>query len=306
MLRVTPTTAAAPDLLSQLRHALPIDRGAHGRAPRPADFGIQNCTRPQELQAVPFHQPALLLVMAGRKEIVMSTHTVVARAGELLLIPPDSTVWLGKYPDGPANDYQGLGVRFTPPALSHFRQIYGAQLDAWDIAPRWQARAPDSVVATLLQWLEWRRQYPQDRQLEQHRQVELLLLLARQGLAGNILLGEHPNWRQRVLQLVSMDPARNWQMRHVCAKLAVSESSLRRHLRDENSSFREILEEMRLAAGLTLLQETFWSIGRVAEAVGYQSQSRFGERFKTRFGVTPSELRRTHAGDSGETLAVDG
>ena len=44
---------------------------------------------------------------------------------------------------------------------------------------------------------------------------------------------------------------------------------------------------------LTLVQESPWSIGRIADAVGYRSQSRFGERFKLRFGMTPSALRLT-------------
>ncbi|MFV2058954.1 MAG: helix-turn-helix transcriptional regulator, partial [Thiohalomonadales bacterium] len=78
-----------------------------------------------------------------------------------------------------------------------------------------------------------------------------------------------------------------------CSRLGVSESSLRRKLQSEQTGFRELLEEARLSHGLYLLLETVHPIGQVADAVGYQSQSRFGERFKRRFGMTPTELRRT-------------
>lgn len=49
-----------------------------------------------------------------------------------------------------------------------------------------------------------------------------------------------------------------------------------------------------------------WDTTPQWQAVGYQSQSRFGERFKRRFGLTPSALRRTRMNDPGESLTVPG
>lgn len=51
-----------------------------------------------------------------------------------------------------------------------------------------------------------------------------------------------------------------------------------------------------------LLQETQWFVLHIAEAVGNQSLSRFGESFKCRFGLTPTELRQMHLTNSGESL----
>jgi transcriptional regulator GlxA family with amidase domain len=48
-----------------------------------------------------------------------------------------------------------------------------------------------------------------------------------------------------------------------------------------------------MVAALALLQETFWPVGQVAAAVGYISHSRFSERFKRRFGLSPTELKKT-------------
>jgi AraC-like DNA-binding protein len=51
--------------------------------------------------------------------------------------------------------------------------------------------------------------------------------------------------------------------------------------------------DKKLGLGLHLLQTTLHSIVLIAEKCGYQSQSRFTDRFKGRFGLTPSELRKT-------------
>ena len=42
---------------------------------------------------------------------------------------------------------------------------------------------------------------------------------------------------------------------------------------------------------MQLLQSTDLSILRIAEAVGYKSQSRFAARFRARFGFAPSAIR---------------
>jgi len=89
-----------------------------------------------------------------------------------------------------------------------------------------------------------------------------------------------------------MDPSKDWRCAEVCKKIGMSETVLRRKLLVEETGFRELLEEMRLMTSLRLVQETKWTILRVADAVGYKSQSRFTERFKLRFGMTPTELRR--------------
>jgi AraC-like DNA-binding protein len=73
----------------------------------------------------------------------------------------------------------------------------------------------------------------------------------------------------------------------------MSESTLRRKLKLEGTSVQEVKDQARLGLGLHLLQTTRQPISLVAEKCGYLSQSRFTDRFKKRFGLTPSELRKT-------------
>ena len=208
-------------------------------------------------------------------------------------MPPDTTIGIGNFPDKEEQIYLGLAFRFDQNALKSFRLIYGSSLESWDSSPKWHAKAPSSIVTALYQIVDLSFRNPVGSQLVQHRQIELLLLLSQEGLIGNILLGEHPSWKQRVSQLLIIEPARSWQFKDVCERLGISESSLRRRLQFEETSFRELLGEARLSHGLSLLLESTQSIGQIAYAVGYQSQSRFGEHFKRRFGMTPTDIRRT-------------
>jgi AraC-like DNA-binding protein len=235
----------------------------------------------------------MLLVVNGHKQIRVHQRSLSLDAGDILLVPAGASLWMGNFPDNQDSHYLALGFRFDQAAIRHFQQIYGASLQPEDLPAQWQARVPVSIVVALEQLLAGERLFTAGEQVLQHRQVELLLILAQAGLAGNILLAEHPSWKLRVSQLLLMDPSKSWQLRDVCPRLGVSESSLRRKLQEEQTGFREVLEEIRLASALAMLLESMLSIGQIAEAVGYQSQSRFGERFKRHFGMTPTELRRT-------------
>lgn len=294
------------DMLKTLREALKSDPYRDQEKSPFHGLGIYHCHKLQKLRAVPMLQPMIMLVVTGHKEITVDEKTFSVHSGELFIAPPDTTLLIKNNPDPRLNDYQALGLPFSLETLDHFRQVYGADLEHWDTRPKWHEKAPETILVALCQWFYFCRDYALDAQLVRHRQVEILLLLAQAGLAGNLLFNVLPSWKQRVSKLIAMHPAKAWQVQDICARLGVSESVLRRHLQEEKSTFREILEEVRLALGLSLVMETFKSIGDVADAVGYQSQSRFGERFKRRFGLSPSELRRTRMPDGGETLAVSG
>lgn len=256
-------------------------------------LGIQSCFKPQTISNVVFSKPALLLVVSGSKEISLPNKRYVAKSGEFLIVPADTEFWISKYPDEATGIYQGLGFRFDMETIREFQKSFGQAIESCCLEPYWHAPASEALLEWAAQWLEWSQKYTVSIQIQRHRLVELLLLFAQEGFAGNILVNRSASWRQRVSQMFSVDPARAWRCQAVCKTLGVSESAMRRRLQAEGASFRELLEEVRLMSGLKLVQETRMTICQVADAVGYQSQSRFAERFKERFGVTPTTLRRS-------------
>lgn len=265
--------------------------GDASRAPL-GGVGIFHSHSAQSIRDVPIHQPLMVLVAGGRKVIALGQRSLEVQPGELLLVPGGSTVEIGNLPGEQGEDYLGIAIAFSEQSVAQFKRDYGAE-HVDDTAPRWSAPAPEGLVTSMAHWVEWCMRHPADTSLAQHRQVEFLLLLAQAGLAGNLLLNRETAWRSRVAQLLSIDPARDWNVGDLCRRLGIGESTLRRHLQSEGVSFRQVLEETRMVAGLALLQETFWSVGAVAEAVGYQSHSSFSDRFKRRFGLSPAELKRS-------------
>jgi AraC-like DNA-binding protein len=265
--------------------------------------GIFHCQRPQALRNVPIHQPIAVLVVSGHKIIALGERRIEILPGELLLLPGGCTVEVGNHPGHREEHYLGLAMAFSQTSIEQFRRSYGTVIPP-GTQPQWRAPAPMDMVAAMAQWVEWCMHHPVDPTLAKHRQVEILMLLTRAGVAGNLLIDREASWRERVAQIITPDPARDWSAGEVCRHLGVGESTLRRHLKEEGVGFRQLLQECRMVAALALLQETFWPVGQVAEAVGYQSHSRFSERFKGRFGLSPVELKKTRESDWEQKSSV--
>ncbi|WP_430460050.1 helix-turn-helix transcriptional regulator [Thalassolituus sp. LLYu03] len=238
--------------------------------------------QPQNLRRVPFAQCTLMLVLNGEKQLHRHDTTRLL-PGRMLLVPAGAEITFTNQPvDGrylawvvpfDASDLQGLN---PGPVEREVRDF-----------------AADPLLLTLMrQWLELGADFHQDADNLARRRAELVQRLRALGFAASLRSGLIRQMSTRLQQLLSRDLSRDWQLADVCQALAVSESSLRRKLDDEHTGFRELLSELRLGQGLNLLQTTHHTIQQVADACGYRSASRFSERFRERFGTSPSELRQ--------------
>ena len=78
----------------------------------------------------------------------------------------------------------------------------------------------------------------------------------------------------------------------VCREFEISERYACKLFKEQvGQTFRRRLNAYRIAYGKELLQTTTLSVGRVAAACGFKSQSRFGEVFRRLEGVTPRGSR---------------
>ncbi len=79
---------------------------------------------------------------------------------------------------------------------------------------------------------------------------------------------------------------------------------MRRHLRLEGHSFREILAVERMSAARTMLMEGRSNVSEAASIGGYASLSHFAKRFKQIYGYLPSRIEQviaqTHRTQSGQ------
>jgi AraC-like DNA-binding protein len=77
----------------------------------------------------------------------------------------------------------------------------------------------------------------------------------------------------------------------VASGLGMSARTLRRRLREEQTSYREILDEVRSALADELLQRGSTSVAEVADQLGYADTSSFVHAFKRMVGTTPGRAR---------------
>ena len=271
-------------------------------------MGVFHCHQRQSLRAVPIHQPSLILVLCGEKHLHHAGNLTRCAAGELLLLPAMCEVQLENIPDPIQQEYLALCIAIAPQTITRFINGFATTLNWREQMSLLCAPAPDTVLLSLLQRLQWSRAGTSDELLLELRQQELLAHCARQGWLGHLLRDGGLGVAQRVSSLVAADCARDWRIADACAALAMSESSLRRELQRESTGFREILEQVRLTTALGMLQGTRRNVAEIAGQVGYDSPSRFAARFRQRFGMSPGEVKssREKLTDSGATLVDSG
>ncbi len=236
----------------------------------------------QNLRRVPFSETCLMLILSGEKQLHQGS-TLAFPAGQMLLVPAGSEL---TFTNQPAANQDYLAWIIALPG--HDLPDPGKGPVSREIQ---HAQADSLLLILIRQWLELGPELQHSGGMLSRRRTEMASRLLQLGYAPTLRAGLQQQWSNRLQKLLSRDLSYDWQLSDVCPQLAVSESTLRRKLDEEQTSFREQLSTLRLSQGLNLLQTTGLTILQVAEACGYRSASRFSERFRERFGVTPSELR---------------
>ncbi|MBN5309220.1 helix-turn-helix transcriptional regulator [Serratia marcescens] len=239
--------------------------------------------------SVYFEQPHLYLIQQGHKRVRWQQHEVVAHAGELLIIDGGQTVDII---NGPSAE----GV-FSCQLLTCDPRLLTIQ------PPVEEAPTPmpfDAVLAlrnlpcalkhsfeTTSLALALRQRFPTI--IVRHKMLEILLWLAQFGI--RFIHNEAKDLTQRVRRCLATDPHSIWTAAKVAESLSMSEVMLRRKLSMENTALRNLMIDVRMSSALALLQSTDWPISAIAQHVGYESASRFAERFRKRFGFAPTAIR---------------
>jgi AraC-like DNA-binding protein len=87
------------------------------------------------------------------------------------------------------------------------------------------------------------------------------------------------------------------------ARLArIGPRSLQRALRSEGTTYRELLEQVRMQRAIGLVHDTDHRIGEIAFALGYDKPGNFTRAFRRMTGRSPNELRQRRAQNPIVTL----
>lgn len=260
---------------------------------------------PQRLRRVPLYAPALIWVREGTKRLQTHGVPLSCDAGKCLCLPAGETHLMENLP-GPRGRYQA--ELFMPPRhwTERFLQHYAALLpDQW--SPEAVFDCPP-ILAQQLQTLITLAAQPSALDLTrlEHGWQGALLSLAASGRAAPLFHLQPFTLTLRCQSLLNLDLARPWQAAELASRLGMSESSLRRGLRQEATSFSELLGELRLGCAFTRVMTERAPLLQIAQECGFQSPSRFSLRFRQRFGMSPKALRLSRAVTTPEPLTENG
>ncbi|CAN7261930.1 AraC family transcriptional regulator [Pseudoduganella sp. LjRoot289] len=249
-------------------------------------FSVYSSITEQHILNAPVIRPLLIFVLAGVKQLGRDSE-IVCPSGGFVFLSNSPTIDMRNIPDD--EEYFAVLVEFDH---SDFDQFKNRRNSAKKYV---QGEIAYVLAKTLQQYMEWSTYaHPEAWHF---RRKELLQIIFQLGHEDVSAIAEHPSLSHQVHDLISSDIAGDWGVERLTSKLALSESTFRRKLKAEGTDINAIVNRTRLGHGLHLVQTTMEPIGRIAERCGYISQSRFTDKFKKLFGLTPSELRKTRMHD---------
>lgn len=249
--------------------------------------GEVSASKMHRLHQVKLFFPAICHITHGSKIIVQDDNRLVATRDELIIIPANTAM---EIINQPANGmFRSDLLMLSPEIVAEFKVHY---LKSWPRTTLHSLCAPLSEGLAFM-WDNLLHAVRQDlpEALQKHQAFGLLLALLQDGVAGPLLVERNSHLTEQVRQFIMLSPARAWTAQDVASRLALSVPTLRRRLRAESQSFRQIVEEVRMAVALTQLQSTRLPIGEIALQCGYLSSSRFTARFRQHYGCLPKTLR---------------
>lgn len=92
--------------------------------------------------------------------------------------------------------------------------------------------------------------------------------------------------------LMSHDPHESWTADVIGKSLGISKRSLERWLSAEGTSFRGVVDELRLQLAKTYLEDPSHDLKTVADQLGFSDSRAFARAFKRWTGSTPAAYRR--------------
>ncbi|SHO56502.1 HTH-type transcriptional regulator AppY [Vibrio quintilis] len=118
-------------------------------------------------------------------------------------------------------------------------------------------------------------------------------LLAEKGMLHHLFDPVGKSLQETLSEHLSATPEKSYRLDTVCLDLGMSRSTLIRRLHRENTSFREVLHQVRMNHAIILLQQGGYDLPDIALACGYLSTQRFCQRFREQFGVTFRQYEKT-------------
>ncbi len=253
---------------------------------RTLPYSIYSSMKTQHILNVPIVKPLLIIVLSGTKELGKNSQNT-AKSGNFAFLSNKSSIDMRNIPKD--QEYLALLIDFE---YSDFRGLHKNSSKQEDII---MGEVSPSLEKVFSQFIEWSHIAP--KEIWSFRKQEILHLLYHSGFVNICSVAQAPGFSQKVNDIINEDLSKDIKLNTLCLRLGVSESTFRRKLNLENTNLQKIKDQARLGLALHLIQTTLEPIGIISGLCGYSSQSRFTDKFKQLFHITPSELRKTRMTD---------
>lgn len=249
-------------------------------------FSVFSSVKEQKLLNVPIIKPVLVVVLSGKKDLGKGNE-LLCHSGSFVFLSDNPTTYMRNIPKN--NEYFALSIEFD------YQDFHRLQINTINKQHYCIGKTTQLLEKCLQQFVESTLWTP--KALWPIRRREIIELLCYMGHEEILSMVAHSKVSHQLHEVFCAQDFHGLTMQHMCNQLAMSESTLRRKLKQEGTSIQEIKDQAKMGRGLDLLQTTQFSVSLIAEKCGYLSASKFSERFKNRFGLTPTELRKTKMAD---------
>jgi AraC-like DNA-binding protein len=290
MIGMTGKDASQDALASTLLEGLARFRaaGVSGNIPHGQNLFSYCALERERLVAVDLPFPIVGVVISGAKEVWRGATACVLRAGAMFVLPARTKMDILNLPDERNGFYQSM-ILEVPDALDLLTacRVQAPDRRTGSAIGAVRIRLTRHLVDAVIHAASTIADGPAQPFIRRSRMTEMLALLQDDPAARPLF---DTSMAGRVLAVVGSDLSRGWKAPIVARTIGLSESTLRRRLVAEGTSFAKLLRRERMLAARDLMERRE-SSKVAAVAVGYASRTHFARRFRAAFGLNPSELR---------------
>ena len=241
----------------------------------------------QKLRNVRVHSPSIIQIMAGSKRLFWKDSVQDLSNTELLLCEASASLSFENLPQKGRFLSRVFTFHCSPTKemleLSHNRACE-------EVAPFFHS---DMALQSTLNALFSFQSQTISHETQRFWVLGLYQQLAEKGVLHQLFPSTNTSFRQQLSRYLARSPSDKHALDEVAQQFAMSRATMIRKLKREGTQFREVLTEVRLAHALYLIQSGYSNVAQLALACGYQSEGRFSQRFKDKFGLTPTDYFRT-------------
>ncbi|SHI26579.1 HTH-type transcriptional regulator YdeO [Vibrio aerogenes CECT 7868] len=242
--------------------------------------------RPQKLSNMTILSPSVIWIRAGYKKLLNHQRSQALDEQSLLLVRSHERLTFENQPGQSAFRSCQICFHHYPDAglLAYSQTQSTGERAIFKLTP--DLRQALEVLSVL----DYRLM---THAVQRHWLDGFYQLLAERGMLHHLFGPTGKSLREKLSDYFTPAPGKSYKLDYVCTELGMSRSTLIRRLHQENTSFREVLHDVRMNHAIDLIQQGQHHAPEVALACGYQSPQRFRQRFKAQFDVSFRQYVKT-------------